>query len=125
MKYSFLILFLILFSSCKKNEIKIVPEDGIDVKDLRIELKVDIEGKGYENFIIYDKGESKEIPAAYMKNYWNVYVKDSLVFSFIHYKGNRNYKHKYLFNLGLRNDTLSYTIDIKGKNKLLLSNKPG
>lgn len=123
MKYSFLILFLILFSSCKKNEIKIVTEDGIDVNDLRLELKVDVGGQGYESFIIYDKGESKEIPEGYMKNYWNIYVKDSLVFFFIHYKGNRNYKHKYLFNLSLRNDTLSYTIDIKGKNKLLLSNR--
>ncbi|SNR17105.1 hypothetical protein [Tenacibaculum jejuense] len=124
-RYKALVLYLIfvVFSSCKKNEVRVISESGIDVNDFRIELKIDVEGKGYKSFIVYDEEGIKEVPEGYMKNYWDVYLRDSLVLSFTHYKGNKNYKHNYMFNFGLKNDTLLYTIDIQGKNKLLLSNR--
>jgi hypothetical protein len=115
-----LVVFVLIFFSCEKNEINIITNDSIDEKDLKIKLNALIDDKSIKEFTIFENGKSSNIPSAYGENDWTVYFKDSLILSFRHFKTNRNNSHKYVFELEKMNNQIICNVSISGTDELFL-----
>jgi len=109
-------LSLLTIIGCKRNnELKLTFGEGIDRRDVKIELEVK---HSLPKTTIYRLGQLEAMPNEYGENDWTITYKNSLIGHFRHIKTNRNDFHKYYLKFYQRDTSLFVDISIKGISEL-------